>query len=87
MIKNGNVTALPSGYWDSLTNMPRTMVMTPTQITGTNTTFLIASIGNKTHYYANSRIFFYLPNHSHVLTRFDVNYCITLSVNLTHSHS
>ena len=46
MMKIGNVIALPSVYWDHLTNMSKTMVTTPTQIVGTNTS-LKASIGNK----------------------------------------
>jgi len=86
-MKDGHVTALPPEYYDSVTNMPRTMVTTPTQVVGTNTTFLKALIGNKTHYYPNFQIFFYLLNHINVLTCFDANYCIILSVILTHSHS
>ena len=86
MMKIGNVTALPSVYWDHLTNMPRTMVTTLTQIVGTNTTCLNATTGNKTHYYPTYSIFLYLQNHLHVLTRFDANYCSILSVILTHSH-
>jgi len=65
MMKIDNVTALPSVYWNFLTNMPMTMVTTPTQIIGTNTC-LKASIDNKTHYYPTFRIFFYLQNHLHV---------------------
>jgi len=44
------------------------------------------SIGNKTDYYPTFSIFLYLENPLHVLTRFDANYCIILSVILTHSH-
>ena len=47
----GNVTALPSVYWDHPTNMPRIIITTPTQIIGTNITCLKVSIGNKTDYY------------------------------------
>ena len=86
-MKIGNVTALPSVYWDHLTNMSRTIVTTPTKIVGTNTTCLKASIGNKTDYYPTFSIFLYLYNHLHVLTRFDANYYIILSVILTHSNS
>ena len=59
MINIGNVTALPSVYWDHLTNMPRTIVLTPTQIFGTNTMYLKASIGNETDYYPTFSIFLY----------------------------
>jgi len=86
-MKIGNVTALPSVYWDHLTNMPRMMVTTSTQIVGTNTTCLKAWIGNKTHYYTTLSIFLYLQNHLHVRTRYDANYSIILSIILTHSHS
>jgi len=64
-MKIGNVTVLPSVYWDHLTNMPRTMVTTPTQIISTNPC-LKASIGNKTHYYQTFSIFLYLQNHLYV---------------------
>ena len=56
----GNVTALPSVYLDHPTNMPRTVITTHTQITGTNMTCLKASIGNKTGYYPNFSIFLHL---------------------------
>ena len=87
MMKIGHVTALPSVYRDHVTNMPRTIVTTPRQIVDTNTTCLKALIGNKTDYYPTFSIFLYLQNHLHVLTRFDANDCIILSVILTHSHS
>jgi len=86
MMKIGNVTALPSVKWDHLTNMHGTMVTTPTQIVGTNAC-LKASIRNNTHNYPTFSIFLYLQNHPHVLTCLDANYCIILSVILTHSHS
>ena len=73
MMKIGNVTVLPSVYWDHLTNMPRTMVKTLTQIVGTNTMCHKASVRNNTHYYPTFSIFLYLQNHLHVLTRFDAN--------------
>ena len=78
MMKIGNVTALPSVYWDHLTNMPWTIVQPHTQIVGTSSC-IKASIGNKTDYYPTFSIFLYLQNHLHVPTRFDVNYCIILS--------
>jgi hypothetical protein len=86
MMKIGNAITLPSVYWVHLTNKPMTIVTTPTQIVGTNTNHK-ASNSNKTHYYPTCSIFFYLQNHLHVLTRFDANYGIMLSVILTHSHS
>jgi len=55
-----------------------------TQIVANNTC-LKSSIGNKLHYYPTFSIFLYLKNHLHVLTLFDANYCIILSVILTHS--
>ena len=60
MINIGNVTALPSVYRHNETNMPRTIVTTPTQIVGTNTMCLKASIGNETDYYPTFSIFLYL---------------------------
>jgi len=57
------------------------------QIIGTNITCLKAAIGNKTDYYPTFSIFLYLYNHLHVPTHFDANYCIILSIILTHSHS
>ena len=50
LMKIGNVTALPSVYRVHLTNMPRMMVTTLTQIVGTNTTCLKALLSSKTHY-------------------------------------
>ena len=75
MINIGNVTVLPSMDRGYTTNMPGTIVTTPTQIVGTNAC-LEASIGNKTDYHPTSSIFLYLQNHLHVLRRFDANYCI-----------
>ena len=69
------------------TNTPGTIVTTSMQIVGTNTTCLKALIGNKTDYYPTFSIFLYLQNDLHMLRRFDANYCIILSVILTHSHS
>jgi len=68
-MKIGNVTALPS-------------VCLHPHITGINTC-LKASIGNKTDYYPTFSLFLYLQNHLHVLTHFDANYYIILSVILT----
>ena len=73
MMKIGNVTPLPSVNCDHPTNTPKTIVTTPTQIVGTNTACIKASIGNKTDYYPTFSIFLYVQNHLHVLTRFDAN--------------
>ena len=86
MINIGNVTVLSSMYHGHTTNTPGTVVTTPTQVVGTNTC-LKASIGNKANYYPTFSIFLYLQNNLQVLRRFDANYCIILSVILTHSHS
>ena len=86
MINIGNMTVLPSMNRGQTTNTPGTIETTPTQIVGTNTC-LKASIGNKTDYYPTFSIFLYLQNNLHVLRRLDANYCIILSVILTHSHS
>ena len=86
MINIGDVTVLPSMNRSHTTNTPRTIVTTPTQVVDTNTS-LKASIGNKADYYPTFSIFLYLQNNLQVLRRFDANYCIILSVILTHSHS
>ena len=44
-------------------DMPGTMMTTTTQIVGTNTSYVRASIGNKTHYYPTFSIFLYSQNH------------------------
>ena len=84
-MKFGNVTALPICV-QVRPNMPCTIVATHAQMVGTSSC-LKASIGNKTYYYPTFTIFLYLQNHLHIRTRFDVNYCIILSVIQTHSHS
>jgi hypothetical protein len=85
MINIGNVTVLPSINRGHTTNTPGTIVTTPTQIIGTNTCPKHRS--NETAYYPTFSIFVYLQNNLHVLRRFDANYCITLNVILTRSHS
>jgi hypothetical protein len=71
MMKIGNMTALPSVYWDHIINTSGTMTTTPTQIVGTNTC-LKASISNKTYYYPTFSIFLYLQKQP---TRIDTFRC------------
>jgi hypothetical protein len=70
MMKDGDMTLLPSSSRDPITSMPVTM-STPTPVICTNTTRLAASITNrhkrsvistKIHYCPTFRIFLYLQN-------------------------
>jgi hypothetical protein len=68
MLKIGNVTALPSVCRHHVTNTTGT-ITSPSQIVGTNTTCLIALIGNKTRYYPTFSIFLYLQKQpTHIAT-------------------
>jgi len=81
MMKVRNVTLLPSLYSDPITSMPVTMMATPMLVVCTNTRLTASIYQNQPLSNFQKLVVLTKPTRmSYLWERFDVNYCIILSV-------